>query len=123
MPSTSTMHSARKVFTFHRCLSLFCVAAAIGSNACPDCNTSNKKVRFADVILPPVSPTDTAKRKHAFNLSDGKRRTAKHYSKRAAEFLHDSGASLHCINDPSLFHSIEDRKPNMERRYSMEWIP
>jgi hypothetical protein len=111
MPTKGSIPS--KDFTW--CNTLCCFLALSSTSA--DCSGCKPKVS-----LPKVSSYDASKtaatatangKDFVFQLS-GRVGISSRQRRKSSKWLHDSGASLHCCNDKSLFRSITDHDPSIK---------
>ena len=111
--------------TAHLCSTLSLLLCNVHDSKCSHCiktdfNFSPRKRRTTGICgsihhsTQVASSTAEDGQKTAFELR-GRIRSAKKRAK-SCRWLHDSGASMHCCNDISKFHSITDWAPNIELR-------
>ena len=100
---------------FVRCKTLCSLLlAASCSRACPKCSHVSESIRRPDVWS-----NDAKSKKGRVNGKDftfslaGSTKKPSKARRKSAKWLHDSGSTVHCINDKSLFYSIEDRNPGI----------
>ena len=101
---------------FVRCKALCALLLAAASdtyNACPSCQSCDSESIEKSKIwnVDNISHRGQVNGKDfVFAFAGSTKKSSKHRRK-SAKWLHDSGASVHCINDISLFHSIQMRNP------------
>ena len=99
---------------FHTCASL-CLLLATAYGQCPECETSISYFAKHDNVTRKRRPAraNEIQKQHKniiFSLQNSNGRTSKHKK----HFNVDSGATISCTNDSSIFETIEDISPSIQ---------